>query len=39
MNLGDSESGSYIVGTLNFSATIISPYEFHEHPTEDNSLF
>jgi hypothetical protein len=39
MHSSDIESGSYIVGTLNFSATIISPYEFHEHSTQDNSLF
>lgn len=29
MNMNDMDSVNYYVGTLNFSASMISPYEFH----------
>lgn len=39
MNSFDSQSVNYLVGTLNFSAEIISPYEFHSQENADNQLF
>lgn len=39
MHLSDPSQVNYTVGTLNFSCSIVSPYEFHESETKDNSLF
>lgn len=39
MNSYDLDSVNFNVGTLNFSASIISPYEFHSGVHSDAELF
>jgi len=39
MNSHDLDSINFLVGTLNFSASIISPYEFHSQEQVDEQLF